>query len=226
MGTLVADRIAMGSSFGACIFLGRVLAVWMVPTNQDGTNKDQRGKAQKSTAKIVLLVKVAIFSLLAMDFATRTHRRAAEWMDSFPLIESSLKTCPRSIKSNLEASKLYSGLVPHALDLERALVLIGTAQTLDPTYCDVHQQFSHVYFQQARYVEFEEEMVESLLCPYTMGQALGNWKKYWEPALQAGQGTDVRQRYEKHMARMKVEVQKEEAGRNGDRRPRGVKDEL
>ena len=62
-----------------------------------------------------------LFVLCVCNLARRTHRRSSEWMDSVPLLESSLRACPRSIKSNLEMSKIYSGLVPHMLDLERAL---------------------------------------------------------------------------------------------------------
>ena len=62
-----------------------------------------------------------LFVLCVCNLARRTHRRSSEWMDSVSLLESSLRACPRSIKSNLEMSKIYSGLVPHMLDLERAL---------------------------------------------------------------------------------------------------------
>lgn len=104
--------------------------------------------------------------------------------------------------------------------------LIGTAQSIDPTFCDVHQQYSHVYFQQANYIDFEEELVQSLMCPYTMGQALTNWKKYWNAVLQGGQNTEVRARYDKHMATMKVAVEAQEEGRSSDSRRSEVKDEL
>ena len=64
--------------------------------------------------------------------------------------------------------------------------LIGTAQSIDPTFCDVHQQYAHVYFQQSKYTHFEEEMVKSLLCPFTMGQTLNSWNKYWKVSSMGG----------------------------------------
>merc|ERR1712087_832860 len=120
----------------------------------------------------------------------------------------------RSIKSNLEMSKLYSGLVWS--DLEKALTFISRAQSIDPSYCDVHQQFAHVYFQQGKYLLFEEEMVESLLCPFTMNQASNNWQMYWEVVLRDNADTKAKQRYKGYMTRIQKEIakaEKEEVGR-------------
>ncbi|EED89741.1 predicted protein [Thalassiosira pseudonana CCMP1335] len=159
--------------------------------------------------------KVAfLFLLCTTHLAKHTHRRTADWMDSVSLLESSLRTCPRSIKSNLEMSKLYSGLVPHMSDLERARSLIKTAQTIDPTYCDVYQQHAHVYFQEQKYLLFEEHSVEALLCPFTMGQAMTNWNKYWKVVLSANGGGSSKnreastKRYTQYMERIEKEIAK------------------
>ena len=123
----------------------------------------------------------------------------------------------QKLLANLEASKLYSGLIPHMVDFEKALRLIKTAQKIDPTYCDVHHQFGHVYFQQGKYIKFEKEMVKALLCPFTMGQAMGNWKKYWNAVLAPWNGkTDVaaRKRYDKYMKRIEESIDRE-AERSG-----------
>ena len=128
-------------------------------------------------------------------------------MDEFSLFTSSLKACPRSIKSNLEASKLYSGLVPQMLDLDKALSLIKNAQSIDPTYCDVHMQYAHVYFQQEKLISFEQELVEALLCPFSMGQAMTNWNQYWEVMLSSGDNV-ASGRYTKYMERIQGEIDK------------------
>jgi hypothetical protein len=109
-------------------------------------------------------------------------------------------------------SKLYSGLLPHKIDFKKATSLIQTAQTINPSYCDVHQQFGHVYFQQGLYIQFEEAMVQSLMCPFTMGQAMTNWKKYWNAVLMPRNGvTDVeaRKRYDACMKRIEESIEKE-----------------
>ena len=109
-------------------------------------------------------------------------------------------------------SKLYSGLVPHKLDLKKALELIETAHRIDPTYCDVHQQYGHVYFQQGRYIPFEEAMVQSLMCPFTMGAAMTNWKKYWNVLLSPRNGVvdmEGRKRYDGYMKRIEELIQME-----------------
>ena len=212
MGTFVADRIAVASSFGTCIFVGRFFAVWIIGGNKSSANTNGMKRLYRPLKHMVLFY-VCVFVL-----AKRTHNRAAEWMDSVPLFESSLKTCPRSIKSNLEMSKLYSGLIPHMLDLDKALSLISTAQSIDPDYCDVHQQYAHCYFQQSKYISFEEEMVQSLLCKFTMGQAMTNWQNYWKVVLSDKTNAKARARYERYMAHIGDEIKRHEKKEKEERR--------
>ena len=215
VGTFVADRIAVASSFGTCIFVGRLFAVWIV--SADKTNAmNANAKRCTNLLKIFMLFYICTFHL-----AKRTHNRSAEWMDSVTLMESSLKTCPRSIKSNLETSKLYSGLVPHMLDLDKALSLIRTAEAIDPDYCDVHQQYAHVYFQQQKYISFEEEMVQSLLCSFTMSQAMNNWQQYWKVVLKDGKNAAAQARYDRYMMKIKEEVKKGEMAEEEKKRMMG-----
>lgn len=117
VGTFVADRIAVASSFGTSIFGGRCLAVW-ITGDQEPAEEDTVGRANRLKRRYNALL---LSTLIVHSLAKHTHRRAAQWMDSVPLYESSLAACPRSIKSNLEMSKLYSGLIPHMSDLEKAL---------------------------------------------------------------------------------------------------------
>ncbi|KAL9184717.1 hypothetical protein ACHAXT_012687 [Thalassiosira profunda] len=229
VGTFVADRIAVASSFGTCIFGGRLLAFFIMGNGKAVADSDGSAISTKRQYS-KLLRAVAPFLLILFSFAKRTHRRASQWMDAIPMFESSLEACPRSIKSNLEMSKLYSGLVPHELDLERSLDLIRTAESIDPGYCDVHQQYAHVFFQQARYKEFEEEMVDSLMCPFTMGQAINNWNKYWQVVLDGGKNAEAKKRYDRFMTRIKAEVakaQQEDGKKNGQKNSNvGMKEEL
>ena len=44
-------------------------------------------------------------------------KRGYEWMDSFTLLQSSLEHCPNSAKSNLEMSKVHTGLYKEKFDL-------------------------------------------------------------------------------------------------------------
>ena len=227
VGTFVADRIAVASSFGACIFAGRFFAVWIADVNNNKKSIKAANSSKKSYTKPLKLL--ILFFICTFHLARRTYTRSAEWMDSVPLFESSLKTCPRSIKSNLEMSKLYSGLVPHMLDLDKALSLISTAQSIDPKYCDVHQQYAHVYFQQSKYISFEEEMVQSLLCSFTMGQAMNNWNKYWKVVLNDGKNEAAKARYDRYMTRIRAAVENDQDERRLEeekKRQKIGKDEL
>jgi hypothetical protein len=93
--------------------------------SNDGSSRRRRAATTtRTTTTTTIITRLAILFLYVLcvcNLAGRTHRRASEWMDSVTLLESSLRACPRSIKSNLEMSKIYSGLVPHMLDLEKAL---------------------------------------------------------------------------------------------------------
>jgi hypothetical protein len=150
VGTFVSDRIVVASTFGTCILVGRIFALCIVgggDSDDDGTGEEYSndddydaargrsygspsgGRWETTMAKTTRATKntsrrfvfLLLLGMCLYNLAMRTHRRASEWMDSVPLLESSLRACPRSIKSNLEMSKIYSGLVPHMLDLERAL---------------------------------------------------------------------------------------------------------
>ena len=237
VGTFVSDRIVVASTFGTCIFVGRAFALCIVggidndddddynykdvggaagSTNGSSTKK-QRGTATSTTITKYtrMIYSLVFFGLCSYNLARRTIRRSSEWMDSVPLFESSLKACPRSIKTNLEISKLYSGLIPHKTDLDKALSHIRTAQSIDPTYCDVHYQFSHVYIQQMKYVLFEEELVEALQCQFTMGQAMNMWNRYWPIILRNDGNVDNNKieagmRYQKYMTKIREVISKAE----------------
>jgi len=115
------------------------------------------------------------------------------------------------------------------IDFERALSLISTAQSIDPDFCDVHQQYGHVYFQQSKYIAFEEEMVESLQCQFTMGAAMNNWNKYWGVVLADGRNADANVRYKKYMARIQEAIARgmeQEQKHRPSGREKEVKDEL
>jgi hypothetical protein len=107
----------VASTVGVCIFGGRLLAIWVVSQDENFSRPNKAIQVIKATSILLLCTKY---------LAAKTHQLTAEWMDSFSFLESSLRACPRSIKSNLEMSKLYSG---------------ETAHKIDPTYCDVHQQY-------------------------------------------------------------------------------------
>eukprot|EP00978_Attheya_sp_CCMP212_P016314 scaffold42634_cov33-Attheya_sp.AAC.1 len=149
----------------------------------------------------------------------KVHVRSSEWMTSYALLESSLKTCPRSAKSNLEFSKIFSGLYPDQLDLKRARQLLRTAREIDPDYCDVDYQLAHISIQEGKTLEFEEHLTKSLLCPFSMAGGLSLWQRYWEQVTSDPvAGPQAKQRMMKHQqvineAIAKAEDEDEENGK-------------
>jgi hypothetical protein len=148
------------------------------------------------------------------------HNRTLEWMDSIPLIESSLKTCPEFAKGHLEMSKIYSGLYPERFDLLQSRWHLEQVERIDPNFCDVHAQFAHVSIQEQKYIEFEERLTQALLCPFSMSNSLDLWQRYWKMAQDGTKNPpDVAAaaavRYEKYMKEIRYHLAKEELKAEG-----------
>lgn len=213
VGTFVADRIVVASSVSASIWIGTLLSKWF---QQKGNNKTT--KLWKGTCIVLYLA--------AMWY--RVHVRALQWMDSLPLLTSSLKTCPRSAKSHLEMSKVHSGLYPQEFNLDKSLFHLKLVQDIDPDMCDVHQQFAHVYIQQHKYLEMEEHLVQGVLCPFSMAGSVELWRRYWQLAGQDEEAQERLQKYNKVIQSAVEEEQRKEAATqaNAQRRQAGYRSEL
>ena len=108
-------------------------------------------------------------------------------------MKSSLKTCPRFAKAHMEMSKIYSGLYQDHFSLRKARQHLETAREIDPDMCDLHQQFAHVAIQESKYSEYEEELTQAVLCPFTLGGALPMWQNYWQLAMSSAGSDSTRQ---------------------------------
>ena len=122
VGTSIADRIVVPTTFAFAIFTGRILTALLTDVSNPKQKKEKCPTSTTSgVTKTRVLGKIALVSLLLGSMYKRLHRRTLEWMDSLSLLESSLKSCPRSAKSNLEISKIYSGLYKEKFDLSKAM---------------------------------------------------------------------------------------------------------
>lgn len=166
VGTFVSDRIVVASTVPYSIFFGAYLCHWVMQT--------QNLKLKRS--KVVPIVVMIII----MWF--RAHQRSLAWMDSFELLSTSLKSCPRSAKNHLEISKVYSGNFRDKFDLKQALYHLQTAESIDPTYCDIHQQMAHIHIQMQETNKFETRLAKAILCPFSVGGAMELWRRYWQVA--------------------------------------------
>ena len=195
VGTFIADRIVVSSTVSVSILVGLWMTKWVMPEGKSRPNKI------KSSLVLVL------FALMWF----RVHNRALDWMDSVPLLMSSLKTCPRSAKSHLEISKIYSGLVPELFDLKQSLYHLEKVEEIDQTFCDVNMQFSHVYIQQQRVLEFEERLAKAILCPFTMSGASEMWKRYWPVVLKdPATASEGQARMNRYQMQIEQAVQREQ----------------
>ena len=202
VGTFVSDRIVVASTVSVSLWIGLALRFWV-------TRAVHILPAQPLQGMLVgWLITVSYL---------KVHTRSLQWMDSISLLESSLETCPRFAKAQMEMSKIYSGLYPDLLNLCTAREYLERAREIDPDLCDVHQQFAHVAIQQGKYLEYEEEITQAVLCPFTMGGALEMWKRYWQVALNSAssphQQAEVQDRQNKYSMIIQeavIEAQREE----------------
>jgi heme/copper-type cytochrome/quinol oxidase subunit 2 len=201
VGTFVSDRIVVASTVSVSLWIGYALYYWITTAVHVLPGKPLQG---------MVVGWLLVFSYL------RVHNRTLQWMDSISLLQSSLVTCPRFAKGHMELSKTYSGLYPDLTDLDKARWHLNTALEIDPDLCDLHQQFAHVAVQQGKYMEYEEELTQAVLCPFTMGGALEMWKRYWEVTINNAQAvmddvTEIqeRQKYYKRIIQEAIEKEKE-----------------
>lgn len=187
VGTFISDRIVVASTVSVSLWLGAGLTFW----------------ATKGIHHIpaVPLQSILVGWLFTMSYL-KVHNRSLQWMDSITLLESSLETCPRFAKAHMEMSKIYSGLYPDKFNLSKSRKHLNIARDIDPDMCDLHQQFAHVAIQEGGYLEYEEELTQAVLCPFTMGGAFPMWQKYWQVALNSAKTsskrTEVQHRQEKY----------------------------
>ena len=176
VGTFIADRIVIASTVASAILWTRILCVIfeLGRTEVIGTTSATGKKGALSLA--LLLASYPLWVKLQM--------RSAQWMFPVSLLQSSLKSCPRSAKSNLEMAKVYnSGLLGTPTDKEKALFHAEAAQSIDPDFCDVNLQLAQLYIQKGKFLEFEEVITKGVICQYTMADSHSLFQRYWSAVL-------------------------------------------
>jgi len=169
VGTFISDRIVVAASVSTS-FLGAYGAyLWL-----------SRAPRPYGIARVN---KIRFLLWLFLIMGWRIYNRSLQWMDSLPLLESSLKTCPRFAKAHVEISKIFSGLYPDKFDLKKSRYHLTQAEKYDKDFCDVHLQFAHVAVQENKHLEFEERVTNALMCPFTTNSALNMWNQYWPMVL-------------------------------------------
>ena len=169
VGTFIADRIVTASTVPSAILWTRILSPHLRAA----------GSRKSST-----VMKYSMLVLLSAFLWIKVQRRSAEWMAPKSLLESSLRACPRSAKSHLEMSKVYSsGLFDTPIDLDKTSHHLETAQEIDADFCDLHYQFALLYFKQNKFLEFEERVTLGVLCQFTMQGAHSLFQQYWSHVL-------------------------------------------
>jgi len=115
VGTFIADRMIVPFTFGVAILAGNIVTDWLLPPKMSRYPVEVLKKDKKLRGRLA-----QVFLMIAL-MSIKLKQRTENWMSSVNLLESSLKTCPRYAKVNLELSKVYSGTVAGNLDLEKSL---------------------------------------------------------------------------------------------------------
>ena len=115
VGTFIADRIIVPSTVTFAIFGGVLITKWLYG------EKNGPGNTKGSNSRFMLAIKYGVIAALLTFMGFKVTTRGNDWMNSVSLIESSLKNCPNSAKSNLEMSKVHSGMYHNMFDLDKSL---------------------------------------------------------------------------------------------------------
>ncbi len=148
VGTFIADRLVGPSTVISSLFWGCVFTFWiikpllLVPQQEkydDDGDHDKGGIRSSKCISFYQLMqfgyRVCVISTIFIFLSIKVYNRNLEWMTPKSLLESSLRVCPRSAKSHLEYSKIYSGLYyPQIYDLETSLNHLHIAEEIDHEY--------------------------------------------------------------------------------------------
>jgi hypothetical protein len=170
VGTFVSDRIVVASTVSMSWILGVVFYNYLTRWFHKLPFKP---------------LQVMLLSWYIVTSTSTIYTRTLDWMDSISLLNSSLVTCPRFAKAHMEVSKIHSGLYPSLFNLTKSRYHLEVARDIDPDMCDLHQQFAHVAIQEGKYREYEEELTQAVLCPFSMSGALPMWQRYWQIAIES-----------------------------------------
>ena len=218
VGTFISDRIVVACTVSTCILLGVLFTSLILPQpQQQAVPKKQSNNQQVNFGRLSPQSKaVAFFVLLLLGYQWSViHRRTMEWMGWIPLLNSALKTCPRFAKAHLELSKISNGLYPEEFNLTKSRWHVEQAETFDPNFCDVHQQYAQISIQENKYLEFEERLSKAVTCTFTSSGAADLWQRYWKMTLDPQQNMNPQQlksaqeRYQGYMKEIQKAIDRE-----------------
>ena len=131
VGTFVADRLVIASTFGTCIFGGRLIAVLLTTDDRDDSSGDEQHRPALAIRPKTIIKHTILLYLFTNHLAKQTHNRSSEWMDEFSLMTSSLNTNTFDIPQNShENGILRSSTVPARLKTRTARQAREIAATL------------------------------------------------------------------------------------------------
>lgn len=203
VGTFIADRIIVPSSISCAIYGGYLLTSWI-------HSKPSEVSSGSKSGTISRVLKWGVIFAGFSNLSYKVMYRGYEWTDAYRLLESSYRACPNSAKTNMEMAKCLNGMYPERLDLDLSLKHVARAQEIDPSYCDVHEQFAIIEFQRNNYLEFEGNLTKAVVCQFTMKKAMNMWQQYWKAVTQDPfNGNQARLRMQKHLEFIEQKRQEE-----------------
>jgi hypothetical protein len=203
VGTFISDRIVVASTVSTCMVLGVAFTSMIVPLRE-----------QISKPRYNKVVALLVLGLLGYQWSV-IHRRTLDWMGWIPLLTSALKTCPRFAKAHLEFSKITNGLYPEEFNLTKSRWHVMQAETFDPNFCDVNQQYAQIAVQENKFLEFEERLSKAVTCTFTSSGSADLWQRYWKMTLDAQQNANpqalaaAQTRYKGYMKEIQKAIDRE-----------------
>lgn len=130
LGTLLAERLLYLCSVGFCFVLALLLF------RLAATAASAAAGRRQATRWVTRGVFLAAIAGLVAWYTTQTRAYNVVWQDDAHLFLHAVAVCPRSAKSHLQVSKLFS----NAGYLDEAWRHLQQAKAIDAAFCDVHLQ--------------------------------------------------------------------------------------
>eukprot|EP00814_Leptocylindrus_danicus_P022503 CAMPEP_0116009170 /NCGR_PEP_ID=MMETSP0321-20121206/3282_1 /TAXON_ID=163516 /ORGANISM="Leptocylindrus danicus var. danicus, Strain B650" /LENGTH=233 /DNA_ID=CAMNT_0003478099 /DNA_START=628 /DNA_END=1326 /DNA_ORIENTATION=- len=179
-GTFIADRLVLPCTVASSIFVAKGLVHWMMFAQHYNNHRAEPPSRGKMGMVRSILLVCCVMALLS-QLARQTFRTTKSWMTRFDNLSMTLRTCPNSVKGNLEFGMLH--LQPEQigpkLQPATAIRYFDKALMRNNNFCQVnfYKALAHQHLNE--WELYEKHMAKAIPCEETMHYAIQYWQNYW-----------------------------------------------
>lgn len=220
-GTFIADRLVLPCTVASSMFVAKGFVSWMQMLELKRQRQRQRQNggtytlflASGAVAFAEKVSYVLMFVVLA-QLSRQVFHTTKSWTTRFDNLQMTLRTCPNSVKGNLEFGMIHvqPEQIGPKLDPSTAIVYFDKALDGSPDFCQVHfyKAIAHQHLQE--WDMYELHMAKAIPCEETMRFGIQYWQNYWN--LQFGRSASM------------IPAMKQELLRNLSEQMKGIQEDL